>query len=129
MSLLLDPHVFLWWLEDSPRLPARMRAAIAEPSEIIYVSAATIWELSLKVSIGRLRIKDLNADRLDDYIGACGFAELPIGAAHAAAAARLPPHHNDPFDRLLIAQALFEGATLVTADKMMAHYQVTLLGI
>lgn len=127
MSYLLDSHVFLWWLEDSPRLSLRMRGAIAAPRETIYVSAATIWELSLKVSIGRLSIKGAMANRLNEQIEACGFAELPVSAAHAAAAARLPQHHADPFDRMLVAQANSEGATLISADKAMARYQVSLL--
>ena len=128
MKLLLDSHVFLWWLEDSALLSARMRSAIAEPRDSISVSAATIWELALKISIGRLKIKAPDAERIDEYIGACGFTELPVRAAHAAAAARLPRHHNDPFDRLLVAQAQIEGMTLVSADKLIARYQVNVLG-
>jgi len=124
VSLLLDSHVFVWWLQDSPRLAASLRAAIAAPRETVFVSAATIWELALKISIGRLRIMEAGEASLDSYIDACGFTELPVRARHAAAAARLPPHHHDPFDRLLIAQANIENMTLATVDKAMARYEV-----
>lgn len=124
MNLLLDSHVFLWWIDDSAKLTARMREAIANPRNTVLVSAATIWELGLKIAIGRLTIRHAKADRLDELIDACGFDELPVRAGHAAASARLPPHHNDPFDRLLIAQALYEKADLVTVDAAIGRYDV-----
>jgi PIN domain nuclease of toxin-antitoxin system len=127
LKLLLDSHVFLWWLADSPKLSARHRAAIADQGSPVLISAATIWELALKISIGRLRLDRLNAERLDEYIAPCGFAELPVSAAHAAAAARLPAHHSDPFDRMLIAQAQIEGVTLVTVDRALSRYDVPLI--
>ena len=127
MNLLLDSHVFLWWLADSPKLSARHREAISDAGSAIFVSAATIWELALKISIGRLRLDDSGAGRLDEYIAPCGFVELPVRATHAAAAARLPAHHSDPFDRVLIAQAQIEGLTLVTVDRAFSRYDVPLM--
>ena len=127
MKLLLDSHVFLWWLADSPKLSVRHREAIADKGSPILISAATIWELALKISIGKLRLDGLSAERLDEYIAPCGFAELPVSAAHAAATARLPAHHSDPFDRVLIAQAQIEGATLVTVDRTFSRYDVPLI--
>ena len=118
MRILLDTQVFLWFLGDSRRLSPVGRALVSEAEEV-YVSAASIWEVAIKVSIGKLK-----AVPEDVYQGidASGFTELPVRAAHATGVAGLPPHHRDPFDRLLIAQALLEPLLLITADSDRAAY-------
>ncbi len=122
MRLLLDSHAYLWWLADDPRLGGAARRAILQPSAVVYVSAATVWELAIKQALGRLDTGD--ADLVDE-IAANGFVELPVAAAHARAAAALPRHHDDPFDRMLVAQAQLEGLELVTRDPAFAAYGVT----
>lgn len=119
MSLLLDTHVFLWWMEDSARLGPRPREAIAE-APLVYVSAASAWEIALKVRLGKLR----TPAPVGQAIAESGFEELPIRVAHADAAAALPPHHSDPFDRMLVAQAQVEGFALLTHDRRLAEYGV-----
>ena len=125
MNLLLDSHVFLWWLQDNRRLARNARRVIAAPSSRVLVSAATIWEIAIKLSIGKL--KWTAGMPLDRSITACGFAELPVTAQHAAGVRNLPAHHGDPFDRVLVSQALVEALRVVTADDVFARYGVPLL--
>jgi PIN domain nuclease of toxin-antitoxin system len=122
VRLLLDTHVFLWWRANDRRLAAAVRAAVAE-ADLVFVSAATAWEAAIKASLGRLRYPDT----IEAGVEASGFDKLPISLAHAERAARLPPHHADPFDRMLIAQAQSEDLTLVTRDRSLAAYEVKLL--
>ena len=124
MKLLLDSHTYLWWLGDAPELSAPARGAITDPSNLALVSAATIWEIEIKRALGRLEAG--SADLVAE-IGANRFLELPVTAAHAAAAARLPHHHGDPFDRVLAAQARMEGAVCVTRDRVFQAYGVPCL--
>jgi PIN domain nuclease of toxin-antitoxin system len=127
VRLLLDTHVLLWWLGDSRRLPAAWRRAIADADTQVLVSAATIWEIAIKRGLGKVRI-DLPAEvSLAGLPRACGFEDLVVKAEHAAAVQDLPPHHADPFDRLLIAQARYEGLTFVTADQAASRYDVARL--
>jgi len=123
VRLLLDSHVFIWWLSGDDRLVPELRAAIADPDSLVYVSAASIWELEIKAAIGRLTV---TFDLLDD-VSANGFQPLAITAEHAVIAARLPRHHADPFDRMLIAQAQCEDLVLASEDPLIARYQVALL--
>jgi len=116
MSLLLDTHVFLRWRLNDPRI-AGARDAIAAASEV-FVSIASAWEASIKVGLGKLTLEE----RFEDMMAASRFSALPIGFAHAHRVAALPPHHKDPFDRMLVAQALEEGLTLVTHDRRLALY-------
>lgn len=125
MRVLLDTHIFLWWLLDSPRLADIDAQAIADPATVVCVSAASIWEASIKSSLGRL---DLDGVDLVDEIRLNGFVELGISAAHCWSAGRLPPHHSDPFDRMLVAQAQHEQLILVTDDEVVAQYAVPILG-
>jgi len=122
--LLLDTHVFLWWRADDRRLRRAARHAIAE-AELVFVSAATGWEAGIKVALGRLRIPDT----VEAGVEESGFEKLPITFAHAEAAARLPPHHSDPFDRMLVAQAREEGLTLVTHDRRIEAYDIDVLRV
>jgi PIN domain nuclease of toxin-antitoxin system len=122
MRLLLDTHVLLWWSTDE-KLEPRARAAIASPDNEVAVSVATLWEAEIKLHAGKLKLAE-------DVYGAVhehGFDELPISRDHALTGARLPQHHSDPFDRVLMGQALVEGMVLVTRDSMFERYDVPLL--
>jgi len=123
MKLLLDTHILLWWLADDPRLPPSASAAIADSDAVVTVSAATAWEIAIKKAAGRLDAPD----DLIDALGANDFETLAITAAHGLAAGALPPHHADPFDRMLIAQAQKEGLTLISVDTRFRDYDVELM--
>ncbi len=125
MRLLLDTRILLWWLSDDPLLPAAARDAIASPESEVLVSAATVWEIAIKKAVGRLEAPD---DLLEVMV-ANDFDRLPITAPHAIAAGALPPHHSDPFDRMLIAQARADQLELVSVDRRFAHYDVELLAL
>ena len=118
MRLLLDTHVFLWAAAGSASLKPAARRAI-ESAERVYVSAASIWEVAIKARLGKI---DADPGALVTAIDDSGFVELPITAAHAAGVAALAQHHGDPFDRLLLAQALAEPLRLLTADAALARY-------
>jgi PIN domain nuclease of toxin-antitoxin system len=120
MTLLLDTHVLLWWLEDPKRLSRQARRAIQDGGNPVYVSAAVAWEIAIKKAIGKLDAPD----DLEDVIEANRFLTLPITVPHALAVLSLPNHHRDPFDRILIAQALHEGFRLVNRDSEIAKYAV-----
>jgi PIN domain nuclease of toxin-antitoxin system len=119
---LLDTHALLWWLADEG-LTDRTRDAIADPANLIMVSAASAWEISIKKALGKLSVPD----DLERQVDESGFAALPISIAHGLAAGQLPRHHDDPFDRMLIAQACAEGLTIVTHDKRFSDYNVAIL--
>ena len=124
MDLLIDTHILLWWEWKSSDLPATAKAAIEDPGNRLVVSAATIWEISIKRNTGRL-------DFEGDVIASCqasSFQILPITAEHADLAGSLPLHHTDPFDRMLIAQAKIEGLVLLTEDRKLLRYGVPVLG-
>ncbi len=127
MQLLLDTQIFLWFLDDQSLIPEHQRAAIHALDNIVLVSAAAIWEIAIKASIGRLHMKARDVGRLPALIEASGFDELPIRARHAAGVHGLPFHHRDPFDRMMIAQARAESLTLVSIDPIMRRYDVPLL--
>lgn len=118
MQVLLDTHVFLWLVSGSRRLN-RQAKAIIENSERVLISSATIWEIAIKVQLGKLTA---DVDEVINQIQANGFEELPICARHARQVARLPRHHGDPFDRLLIAQAISETIRLLTSDLQLKPY-------
>jgi PIN domain nuclease of toxin-antitoxin system len=122
VRLLLDTHALLWWLADEGLSPTA-RDAIADPANLVAVSAASAWEISIKKALGKLAAPD----DLDQQVQAGGFTALPISIAHGIAAGRLARHHEDPFDRMLIAQAITEGLTIVTRDKRFEDYAVALL--
>ncbi len=119
--LLLDTHAFLWWLADSSKLKRDARSAIADSSALVHVSAVTVWEIAIKARLGKVNPGTKNLDR---EIAANQFSELKISARHALVAGNLPLHHDDPFDRMLIAQAQLEGLTIVTHDETFAAYEV-----
>jgi PIN domain nuclease of toxin-antitoxin system len=124
MSLLLDTHVVLWWMTDDPTLADEVKDVLDDES-FVYVSAATLWEVGIKQSLGKL----LEPATLPEEINGSGFRRLPISMEHAMVAARLPALHKDPFDRMLIAQARCEGLALVTRDAQIQRYEVDLLAV
>ena len=125
MRILIDTQIFLWWDRQLGRLSQPLRAAIADEANDIFVSAATVWEIAIKRAIGKLGF-----DRpIVAAVLALGFEILPVAGAHAEHAGGLPLHHNDPFDRLIIAQAYLEGLVLGTQDQLMRPYGVAMLGL
>ncbi len=124
MNLLLDTHVFLWAVDNNPNLSQAAREAIMDGHTIVYVSAATAWEITIKRAIGKLKVPQ--SDYLEE-LRLHRFTPLSITTEHALAAETLPPHHKDPFDRMLVAQALEEKLTLVTRDSRMKVYDVRII--
>ena len=122
MRLLLDTNALLSWLADAG-LAVQVREAIADPANLVVVSAVSAWEISIKKALGKLAAP---AD-LEHQLQVGGFTSLPITIAHGIAAGQLARHHDDPFDRMLIAQAIAEGLTIVTRDKRFGEYSVALL--
>src|SRR5262249_43094354 len=120
MNLLLDTHVLLWWLENNRSLSKAARSAIAQPSNLVFVSAVNALEITIKKALGKLKAPD----NLEDEIAVNRFQSLPVTISHALAVGKLLAHHNDPFDRLLIAQADVEGLTIVTHDARIKKYGV-----
>ena len=122
MKLLLDTHVVVWWVHDDRRLKREAREAIAS-ADIVWVSTATALEVAIKESLRRLRLNE----PIPVTVATDGFTELPLTFQHAGALANLPFHHTDPFDRMLIAQASVEGATIVTHDRALEPYGVPII--
>lgn len=126
MTLLLDTHALLWWMDNSKRLGRRALAVLKDPHNDVWISSVCIWEVSIKTSIGRVKLKASFEERIQLELEQ-GFRSLPVTFAHAFAVGGLPLHHADPFDRLLIAQAQCEDLTLLTADPFMRAYDVRTL--
>jgi PIN domain nuclease of toxin-antitoxin system len=118
--LLLDTHVFLWWLSDDSRLGETSRQAISNPRNQVYVSAASTWEISIKKSTGKL----VAPEDMDAIVECEGFDKLPITLFHGDQAGLLPDHHKDPFDRMLVAQAQSNGLVIVTNDEKITQYNI-----
>jgi PIN domain nuclease of toxin-antitoxin system len=123
VNLLLDTHVLLWWLDDPALLSEEACTAIAEGSNTVFVSAAAAWEIAIKKALGRLEAPD----GLAEAMAADRLQPLPITVPHALAVTALPPIHQDPFDRIQVAQAQLEGLCLVTRDAFIQQYDVSLL--
>jgi len=128
LNLLLDTHVALWAITDSLKLSQKARDLILSPKTSVFVSAATIWEIAIKSSLGRgdMPVSARNAMR---YFQESGYRFLPIEAEHTLAVEELPPHHQDPFDRILVAQAMVEPMRLMTHDSQVALYSDTIIKI
>ena len=124
MRLLLDTHALVWWLTDSPQLPATVRQQIADPDNTVLVSAATAWEIATKFRLGKLPSMEPVAADIEQHVRAEGFQPLTVAMRHAQRAGSLPGPHKDPFDRMLIAQALEEGCTLISNEAVFDQYVV-----
>lgn len=124
MRFLLDTHTLLWWMTDDPQLSSPVRALIADERNDILVSAASAWEISTKHRLGKLPIGALAIPRFNELIAADGFEHLPVTFLHALRAGSFSHAHRDPFDRMLAAQSMLEGAPLVTRDPVFAAFGV-----
>jgi PIN domain nuclease of toxin-antitoxin system len=124
VRLLLDTHALLWWFAGDPRFRAGLRPIIADAGNLVFVSAATAWEIATKHRLGRLPSVALIVQDIEGYARGAGFQPLPVTVRHAQLAGALPGPHRDPFDRMLIAQALEEGCTLVSNETLFDRYGV-----
>lgn len=120
MKYLLDTHVLLWWLADSPDLPKKLYQIISAPQHQIFVSSASTWEIVLKKSLGKLSAPD----NLEEMLMVNRFISLPIQVRHTVLLGALPAHHKDPFDRILVAQAMAEQLTLLSVDPLIYAYDI-----
>jgi PIN domain nuclease of toxin-antitoxin system len=127
VRLLLDTHAFLWFILDDPKLSERAKALIADGGNAIDISPASYWEIAIKISLGKYALPESYADFMARQLAGNDFRILPIEPQHTAALIDLPFHHRDPFDRLLIAQAISEEIPLVSADPALDAYPVTRL--
>lgn len=125
MRLLLDAHVLIWW--DEGVLPRPVVDICLDEANALVVSAATVWELQIKEALGKLRLRTSVRTMVDEQLGVNGLEFLPISLRHIWELGNLPRHHGDPFDRMLVAQARYEGLTLVSADKAVREYPVNVL--
>lgn len=128
MNLLLDTHVALWAITDSPRLAAKARDLVADPANTVWVSVASLWEITIKHSLGRGDMP-ISGAQAKAWFEQSGYRLLNIEAAHVLGVAELPALHNDPFDRLLVAQALAEPLRLLTHDAQVARYSDTVIAV
>ena len=124
MKALIDTHVFLWWVKNDPRLSRRAVELISDGNNDIYVSAASCWEIAIKAGLSKLAVKGDLREFIIEQINVNAFFSLPVGVEHALYVAKLPHHHRDPFDRILVAQAQLEEMPLVTADDLIKAYRV-----
>lgn len=125
MNLFLDTHILLWWLDDNPALSEAGRRAIADSDNIVVLSSVVIWEIRIKQALNKLQI----ASNFYDVIKNQGFEFLSITPDHAHAVGDLPMHHRDPFDRMIVAQAKFEGLSVITHDSVFQKYDISVLKV
>lgn len=125
--LLLDTHAFLWWINNDPAFAPKAKRAIASTKNECYVSAASCWEIAIKASLGKLQLSKSVEPFMTEQLAENGFTLLPIELRHAARVEHMPFHHRDPFDRLLIAQAIAENLVIVSADRIFLKYGVEIL--
>lgn len=123
MKILLDTHVLLWWFSNDRALSDKARQVIANVQNVIFISAATAWEITIKKALGKLEAPN----DLEAAIAVSRFEVLPIHIKHAVGVGNLPLHHSDPFDRLLISQTKIEDLTLITHDERMAQYNISII--
>jgi PIN domain nuclease of toxin-antitoxin system len=129
VRLLLDTHVWLWWMLDSPRLSDATRRLVLDPEATIYFSAASAWEIAIKYELGKLALPAPPSTYIPTRAEGGEFRTIDIRLDHALAVGDLPRHHDDPFDRLLLAQCIVEGFRFVTADRRLSMYDVDLITI
>lgn len=128
MNLLLDTHVALWAITDNPKLPQKARELIQSPKAAVWISAASVWEIAIKHALGRGDMPVSSQDAVR-YFRESGYRFLAVEAEHAAAVEELAAHHQDPFDRILVAQAIVEPMRLMTHDSLVALYSDTIIKI
>ncbi len=128
MRVLLDTHAFLWWIMDSPLLPPASRKIIEDGTNELYLSAASGWEIAIKAARGRLQLPAAPERFMAEQLVQNSIQVLPVQMSHALHVYSLPPYHQDPFDRLLIAQAQMEGIPILTLDAEIARYDVRIVG-
>lgn len=127
MRILLDTHVFLWYISGDPKLPAAYRAAIQDPTNEVFLSVASVWEAVIKYQLGKLPLPAPPAEYLSQQRDAHGIVALPIDEGAMLPLAALPPHHRDPFDRMMVAQAIQHGLTVATVDPNVMAYPIQIL--
>ena len=127
MRVLLDTHVFLWWITDDPRLSARARSVIGDGGNRLFLSAASGWEMAIKAALGRLELPDHPERFIPQQLSLNAIEALPVTMGHALHVYSLPLHHRDPFDRLIIAQAQLEKLPILTSDAQIARYPVEVI--
>lgn len=127
MRLLLDTHTFLWWITDSPELSLRVRDAIRDPENELFLSVASAWEMTIKVNLGRLHLPDRPDRFIPDQLTKNAIESLPIQMGHALYVSRLPAIHRDPFDRIIVSQSILEKMAVATRDEDIAKYKVKIL--
>jgi PIN domain nuclease of toxin-antitoxin system len=127
MRVLLDTHTFLWWITDNPKLSPQARTIIGDGKNEIFLSAATGWEIAIKTQLGRLKLPDKPELFISEQMANNAIQSLPIQMIHALHVYSLPDYHQDPFDRMLVAQAQLEGLHIVTADPHISQYQVKVI--
>jgi PIN domain nuclease of toxin-antitoxin system len=128
LNLLLDTHIALWAITDSPKLSQKARELIESPKTTIWISVASFWEIAIKYSLGRGDMP-ISSQQAMSYFRESGYRFLAVEAEHAVAVEELPTHHQDPFDRILVAQALVEPMRLMTHDSLVALYSDTIIKI
>jgi len=124
VTLLLDTHALLWFLQDNPQLSSTAKTAIEDPASRKLVSVASCWEIAIKAGIGKLKLGETSADLLTRELARNCFELLPISLANATAVELLPPHHKDPFDRMIVVQAIANNIPIVSQDSQLNHYGV-----
>jgi PIN domain nuclease of toxin-antitoxin system len=124
LKLLLDTHVFLWWITDDSRLSPKARELISDGQNELFLSAASAWEIAIKAQIGRLQLSDKPDILIPDQLSKNAIETLPVYLRHALHVFDLPGHHRDPFDRMIIAQAKLEDLPIISSDKIFGQYQV-----
>ncbi|MEA2786643.1 MAG: hypothetical protein QOF71_2747 [Candidatus Eremiobacteraeota bacterium] len=129
MRLLLDTHVWLWWMLGSSKIGKKAQRIMFDPATTLYFSTASAWEIAIKYSIGKLPLPAPPASYISARAAGGDFRVIDVRLEHALAVAELPRHHDDPFDRLLVAQSIAEGFRLVTADRRLAMYDVDLVTV
>lgn len=128
MRVLLDTQIFLWWIMDSPLLLQPARDIIADGSNELFLSAASGWEIAIKTRLGRLQLPDIPERFIPEQLSRNNISSLPVLMSHALRVYHLPSHHQDPFDRLLVAQSQLENLPILTADPNIAKYDVQIIG-
>jgi PIN domain nuclease of toxin-antitoxin system len=127
VRFLLDTHTFLWWITDDPQLSEAAREIIQNSDNELFLSVASAWEMAIKVRLGRLHLPDRPDRFVPDQLARNGIQALPIEMSHALYVGRLPSIHNDPFDRLIVAQSMLEKLPIITKDGVIAKYKVTVV--